>query len=104
MDDPRQQIVDQLTEIAWILDHKQWDRLGEIFTEDAEGYGHQGLPAITANTIRYLGRCGPTQAPDRQPPHSPRRRPGHLLELHPGHPLLRARPPGAALGLRRDLR
>ncbi len=61
MNDPQQQIVDQLTEIAWILDHKEWDRLGEIFTEDAEGYGQQGLAAITANTIRYLGRCGPTQ-------------------------------------------
>ena len=61
MNDPQQQNVDQLTEIAWILDHKQWDRLGEIFTGDAEGYGQQGLAAITANTIRYLGRCGPTQ-------------------------------------------
>jgi len=61
MNDPQQQIVDQLTEIAWVLDHKEWDRLGEIFTEDAEGYGQQGLAAITANTIRYLGRCGPTQ-------------------------------------------
>jgi len=61
VNDYQQQIVDQLTEIAWILDHKEWDRLGEIFTEDAEGYGQQGLPAITANTIRYLGRCGPTQ-------------------------------------------
>ena len=61
MNDPKQQIVDQLAEIAWILDHKEWDRLGEVFTEDAEGYGQQGLRAITANTIRYLGRCGPTQ-------------------------------------------
>ena len=51
MNEPQQQIVDQLTEIAWI------------------------------------------------PSHSTRRRPGHLHQLHPGHPLLRARPPGAALGL-----
>lgn len=56
-----QQIVDQLNEIAWIFDHKQWERLGEVFAEDAEGYGQRGLPAITANTVRYLGRCGPTQ-------------------------------------------
>ncbi len=64
MSDPKQEIVDQLTEVAWILDHKEWGRLGEIFAEDAEdaeGHGQQGLPAITANTIRYLGRCGPTQ-------------------------------------------
>ena len=61
MNENRQEIEEQLTEIAWILDHKEWDRLGEIFTEDAEGYGQKGLPAITANTIRYLGRCGPTQ-------------------------------------------
>ncbi|WP_186628425.1 nuclear transport factor 2 family protein [Rhodococcus sp. BP22] len=61
MNENHQEIVEQLIEIAWILDHKEWDRLGEIFTEDAEGYGQKGLPAITANTIRYLGRCGPTQ-------------------------------------------
>lgn len=57
----RRLIVDQLYEIAWILDHKQWERLGEVFTAYAEGYGQLGLPAITANTIRYLGNCGPTQ-------------------------------------------
>lgn len=59
--DERQAIVDVLTEAAWIFDHKQWERMAEVFTADAVAYGQRGLAAITANTVRYLGGCGPTQ-------------------------------------------
>lgn len=61
MDEDRQAIVDALHEIAWIFDHKQWERLGEVFTADAEGYGQQGLDAIVAQTVRYLSGCAATQ-------------------------------------------
>lgn len=57
----RDDILELLAEAAWVFDHKQWDRMSEVFTPDAIGYGKQGLDAITANTIRYLGGCGPTQ-------------------------------------------
>lgn len=57
----RQEVVDLLTEAAWVFDQKQWDRMAEIFTADAVAYGQRGLDAITANTVRYLGGCGPTQ-------------------------------------------
>jgi hypothetical protein len=60
-DTDRQAITDAIHEIAWIFDHKEWDRIGEVFSADAEGYGQQGLAAITANTVAYLGNCGPTQ-------------------------------------------
>jgi len=61
MSDRQQQIVDQLTDSPESWTTKSGTASGEVFTEDAEGYGQQGLAAITANTIRYLGRCGPTQ-------------------------------------------
>ena len=48
-------------EAASIFDAKQWDRMGEVFTADAVAYGQHGLAAITANTVAYLGGCGPTQ-------------------------------------------
>jgi hypothetical protein len=57
----RDAIVELLAEAAWIFDHKQWDRIGEVFTSDTEAYEQQGIEALTANTIRYLGGCGPTQ-------------------------------------------
>jgi hypothetical protein len=57
----RDAIVELLAEAAWIFDHKQWDRMGEVFTPDTDAYGQQGLEALTASTIRYLGACGPTQ-------------------------------------------
>ncbi|MEO9140205.1 MAG: nuclear transport factor 2 family protein [Jatrophihabitans sp.] len=57
----RDEIVDVLTEAAWIFDHREWDRLTEVFTPDVVAYGQEGLDAVRANTIRYLGRCGPTQ-------------------------------------------
>jgi hypothetical protein len=59
--DDRQAIVEVLIEAAWIFDHKQWGRMAEVFTPDAVAYGQRGLEAITANTIGYLGGCGPTQ-------------------------------------------
>jgi hypothetical protein len=57
----RDAILELLAEAAWIFDHKQWDRMAEVFTPDTEAYGQQGLDALTANTMRYLGACGPTQ-------------------------------------------
>lgn len=57
----RDAIVELLAEAAWIFDHKQWDRVGEVFTPDVDAYGQQGIEALTANTVRYLGACGPTQ-------------------------------------------
>lgn len=57
----REQILELLAEAAWIFDHKQWARIGEVFTADAVAYGCRGLEAIRANTVRYLGTCGPTQ-------------------------------------------
>lgn len=57
----RDDILAVITEAAWIFDHKEWDRMGEIFTADAVAYGQSGLAAITANTVGYLGNCGPTQ-------------------------------------------
>jgi len=59
--DDRQAIVEVLIEAAWIFDHKQWERMAQVFTPDAVAYGQSGLAAITANTIRYLDGCGPTQ-------------------------------------------
>lgn len=59
--DDRQAIVDVLIEAAWIFDHKQWERMAQVFTPDAVAFGRSGLAAITANTIRYLDGCGPTQ-------------------------------------------
>jgi SnoaL-like protein len=59
--DDRRAIVDVLCEAAWIFDHKQWERMAEVFTPDSVAYGRRGLAAITANTVRYLGGCGPTQ-------------------------------------------
>lgn len=57
----RDLILELLADAAWIFDHKQWDRMGEVFTPDTEAYGQQGIEALTANTVRYLGGCGPTQ-------------------------------------------
>lgn len=57
----REDVLDVITEAAWIFDHKQWDRMGEVFTPDVIAYGQRGLAAVTANTVRYLGECGPTQ-------------------------------------------
>lgn len=57
----RDAIVEVLTEAAWIFDHREWDRLDQVFTADAVAYGQHGLDAVRTNTIRYLGACGPTQ-------------------------------------------
>ncbi len=57
----RDDILEVLADAAWIFDHKRWDRMAEVFALDAVAYGQRGLDAITTNTIRYLGSCGPTQ-------------------------------------------
>jgi hypothetical protein len=44
--DDRQAIVDVLCEAAWIFDHKQWERMAEVFTPDSVAYGRRGLAAI----------------------------------------------------------
>ena len=57
----RDGILAVLAEAAWVFDHREWDRMADVFTPDAVAYGQRGLDAITANTIRYLGNCGPSQ-------------------------------------------
>ncbi len=57
----RDSVLAVLSDAAWIFDHREWDRMAEVFTLDAIAYGQRGLDAITANTIRYLGNCGPSQ-------------------------------------------
>lgn len=57
----RDEILELLAEIAWILDHRQWDRLGEVLTPDATAYGRRGLAAVTATMQRYLDGCAATQ-------------------------------------------
>ena len=57
----RDSVLAVLTDAAWIFDHREWNRMADVFTPDAVAYGQRGLDAITTNTIRYLGRCGPSQ-------------------------------------------
>ncbi len=61
MSTDREQIGDLLAETAWILDHKQWERLPSVFVAEAVAYGQRGLAEVTATMRRYLDGCGPTQ-------------------------------------------
>ncbi|TAM90505.1 MAG: nuclear transport factor 2 family protein [Jatrophihabitans sp.] len=57
----REEIIDLIFTAAEVFDTKAWDRMAEVFTADAVAYGRCGLAEITANTVRYLDGCGPTQ-------------------------------------------
>lgn len=57
----RQDVVDVVVKVARILDDRTWDRLHEAFLSDAVAYGEQGIDAIRALLIRFLGNCGPSQ-------------------------------------------
>jgi len=65
MDDAaaRDDIIDVLNRMASILDAREWDRLGEVFAEDAVAYRDQnvGLQAIEQGIRASLGGCGPSQ-------------------------------------------
>lgn len=56
------QIVAALHRFAWILDHREWDRVGEVLAPDATAYGETGIAAVIDNSLRkHLGGCGPSQ-------------------------------------------
>lgn len=60
------EIVRGLSRFARILDHKQWDRLGDVFADDicfdyGTGGDQHGMAALTVNMRRFLDRCGGTQ-------------------------------------------
>jgi hypothetical protein len=56
------EIVAALNRFASILDHRAWDRVGEVLAPDAVAYGEVGIDAVIQNSLRrYLGGCGPSQ-------------------------------------------
>jgi hypothetical protein len=60
--DDRHQIIEALNLLAFLLDHREWDRLDEVMTADVEAYDEVGLDAVVANKLRaLLGGCGPSQ-------------------------------------------
>jgi hypothetical protein len=60
--DDERAIVGQLHHLAWILDHRAWDRVGEVLAPDADAYGCQGIEAVVRDSLRrHLGGCGPSQ-------------------------------------------
>ena len=60
--DDRHQIIEQLNLLALLLDHRSWDRFGEVFAPDVDAYGHQGIDAVVTDSVRrHLGGCGPSQ-------------------------------------------
>ena len=63
------EIIRLLNLFAYILDHREWDRVGEVLAPDATAYGETGLDDIVNKNIRqHLGGCGPVAAPARQLP------------------------------------
>lgn len=61
MTEHRVQIIERLAEVATALDTRDWDALGSLFTEDADGYGAAGRDEIVARVRSFLGGCGPSQ-------------------------------------------
>ena len=60
--DDRHQIIERLNLLASLLDHREWDRLGEVMTADVVAYDEVGIDAVRANKLRaLLGGCGPSQ-------------------------------------------
>ena len=73
MTSDRDQIIERLADVATALDGRDWEGLGELFTESATAYGATGRTAIVERIRDHLGGCGPSQ---------------HLLgnhRVHPGH-------------------
>lgn len=55
-------IVRQTYHLAWILDHRAWERVGEVLAPDAVAYGQRGRQAVIDESFRrHLGGCGPSQ-------------------------------------------
>ena len=60
--DDERAIVRQLHHLAWILDHRAWDRVAEVIDPDAVAYGQHGRQAVIDDSFRrHLGGCGPSQ-------------------------------------------
>jgi hypothetical protein len=56
------EIIGLLNLFAYILDHREWDRVGEVLARDATAYGETGLDdVVNKNIRRHLGGCGPSQ-------------------------------------------
>lgn len=55
-------VVGALNRLATLFDERRWDRLDEVLLPDATCYGHRGIDAVVANSLRrHLGGCGPSQ-------------------------------------------
>ncbi|WP_407335839.1 nuclear transport factor 2 family protein [Dietzia kunjamensis] len=61
MTSDRDLIIERLADVASALDSRDWDGLGELFTESATGYGATGRQAIVERVREHLGGCGPSQ-------------------------------------------
>jgi hypothetical protein len=60
--DDRTLLVEQLAQLAWLFDHRAWDRLDEVLAPDVVAYGCVGLEAVLRDSLRrHLGGCGPSQ-------------------------------------------
>lgn len=60
--DDRHRIIDALNTLAYVFDHREWHRVGEVMTADVQAYGHQGLQSVVDDNLRrHLGGCGPSQ-------------------------------------------
>jgi hypothetical protein len=67
-DDALQELLDEraiiarLDLFAYLLDHREWLRVGEVLAPDAFAYGESGVDDIVNRSLRrHLGGCGPTQ-------------------------------------------
>jgi len=55
-------IAAALGRLTWLLDHRDWDHMGEVMAPDVEAYGARGLDTVLTTVIRpLLGGCGPSQ-------------------------------------------
>ena len=59
-------IQNLLGDFARILDHKQWDRIPDVFANDVafnygDGQEQAGMAALHLNFTKFLDRCGATQ-------------------------------------------
>ena len=61
MTNTREEIIERLADVASALDNRDWDALGELFTEAATGYGATGRESIVDRVRDHLGGCGPSQ-------------------------------------------